>query len=164
MLNGSTLIQFEACDLRINGETYTNFEANISGRPYHPTTGLQVHEINTIDIPLSEFLKNLTLKHRTKLKAIHLVNNSLSWKIHFFGSFGTITIIGIGAAITFLFCSRRQANINVKFAPDKEKQIELVGLKSSTFEEKIHLKTIADEISTERQKEIETFINTPTPF
>lgn len=161
-LTGSFLIQFKTCDLRIGGETYTNFEMTIPGHAYNPTTGLRVHEANTIDTPSPDYLKNLTLEHRTKLEAVHLVNDSLSWKINLFGSFGTLSIIGIGALIVFLFCSSKSTNLSVKFTPTKEKQIEVIGLKTPTSAETIP--STSDELSAERKKEIEAFVNTPTPF
>ena len=77
-LNGSFLIQFEDCDIQINGELFSNFEAIIPGRPYHPTTGLLVTETDTLDSPPADYLQNLTLEHREKLEILKLENNSLT--------------------------------------------------------------------------------------
>lgn len=43
ILNGTYLIQFEQCSLRINGELYSSLEISIAGRSYIPTTGQLVH-------------------------------------------------------------------------------------------------------------------------
>lgn len=157
ILNGSFLIQFENCNLYINGELYANFETTIPGRPYHPTTGLLVQEINMIDTPPVEYLQNLTIAHRDQMEILHLQNNSLTWKLNLFGSFGATTVICIAIGISiFLYLSRRKntvTKVEVNIPGQNEEDIPLSETKPST-----------SELSEDRKKEIAAFINMPTPF
>lgn len=155
-LNGSFLIQFENCDLHINGEIYSNLETTISSKLYYPTTGLSVHETGIIDIPSPEYLQNLTLEHRDQLEILKLQNNSINWKFNIFGSLGlsTITLIIVGLAI-FLYTSRKtttEVKVNIPYPEDKE-SIPLPEIKPS-----------ASDPTEKKDKETETFINMPTPF
>lgn len=155
ILNGSYLIQFKNCNIRINGETYSNFEMTIPSKPYHPTTGLSVQEIGIIDTPSAEYLQNLTLEHRDKLEIIHLQNDSLKWRFSLFGSLGlsTIFLVITGLGI-FVYISRKNpTNIEINIPGQNEETIPLEETKTSTSE--------SSEI---RKKETETFINMPTPF
>lgn len=166
-LKGSFLIQFTQCNLHINGELYSNYETTIPGRTYYPTTGLRVNEIHTIDSPPAEYLQNLTIEHREKLRLLNLQNHSLSWKLNLFGSFGLSTVILIASSIAlFCYLSRRKhkTNVTVKFdkaaetimIKDLESSISTTGSKSIT--------TDSEELSDERKKELQTFLDAPTPL
>lgn len=155
-LNGSFLIHFEDCSLQVNGEYFSNFETVIPGRPYHPTTGLIVAEIDTIDSPPVDYLQNLTLEHRDQLEVLQLENNSLQWKINLFGSLGGFTVLSIVAILGIYIYISRKTVVNAQITiPSIEK-------------EDIALKEIgpfpSSELSDERKKEIESFINMPSPF
>lgn len=166
LLNGSFLIQFSQCNLHINGEQYSNFETTIPARTYFPTTGLRVNEIHIIDTPPAEYLQNLTIEHRDKLELLKLQNHSLTWKLHLFGSVGLSTVILIASSIAvfcYLFRRSHKTNVTVKF--DKEADtITMHDLepsssssgKSDTFE--------LEELSDERKKELQAFIDAPTPL
>lgn len=155
-LNGSFLIQFEECSLQINGEFYSNFETVIQGRPYHPTTGLRVTETDTLDSPPAEYLQKLTLEHRDQLETLQLQNNSLTWKLNIFGSLGGFTIFSVAAIIGIYFYLSRKTVVNAKIniSPTGKEEIAPVELEPSS----------SLELSEGRKKEIESFINTPTPF
>lgn len=59
-LTGTYLIRFEQCSLIIDGELYSNYENTLKSRPYLPTTGQLVQEINVIDAAPPEYTRNLT--------------------------------------------------------------------------------------------------------
>lgn len=162
-LNGSFLIQFEDCKISINGEPYMNFEATIPSRSYYPTTGLKVQEMSIIDTPPAEYLQNLTLEHRDHLDTLKLETNSLQWKINIFGSISsTILITGIAFGI-YLFISRRASNLNITLPPIKFRKDE----KDPDGTTNIPLEIIRedpDELPPERKREIEEFLNTPSPY
>ncbi|XP_052901607.1 uncharacterized protein LOC128309289, partial [Anopheles moucheti] len=98
-LNGSFIIQFENCSIKINDEIFSNTEVIIPRRSHHSTLGLIVNETSLEDNPPTEFLNNITLENRRILQTINLQNESLEFKLHLFGSIGTTTIVivtGIG--------------------------------------------------------------------
>ncbi|XP_055615421.1 uncharacterized protein LOC129761707 [Toxorhynchites rutilus septentrionalis] len=166
-LNGSFLIQFEGCTLRINGEFFSNFETILPGRPYHPTTGLIVTELDTLDSPPVEYLQNLTLEHRDELEILKLQSNSLTWKLHLFGSIGGFTVVSIIATIgVFLYLSRKTI-INAKFSiPSINKDDIILTETVSVSKNEIitNSKTQSSKLSAERENEIQSFIDMPSPF
>lgn len=149
-LKGSFLIQFEQCNLFINGELFANFETTITGQPYHPTTGLLVFETNIIDSPPVEYLKNLTLTHRDQLDSLRLQNNSLHWKLHLFGSLGASTVIltFIGIGVFLFLCRKPATKLEVKL-PNLDIPLKEINSESS-------------DLSEERKRKIESFLNMPT--
>ncbi|XP_021708059.1 uncharacterized protein LOC110678847 [Aedes aegypti] len=159
-LNGTYLIQFEQCSLRINGELYSNFEISIAGRAYMPTTGQLVHQINIIDAPPPEYLRNLTLEHRDKLEQIHLENRSLSWKFNVFGSIGlsTVSMIIIIIIVMLYFSKLSFTRINLEMP---KQEIPLKEL--ATAPEELSNES-SDELSDDRRREIESFVNMPSPY
>lgn len=168
-LNGSFLIQFDHCDLHINGELYTNYDITIPGRAYYPTTGLRVNEVHVIDEPPAEYLQKLTLEHREKLETLKLQNYSLSWKLNIFGSVGFSTVIIISSSIAvFCYLSRRKRQTNIKVTFDKNAEsIKMEGLEpssSSTSSESKSLTSDVEELSEARKKELQTFFNAPMPL
>lgn len=121
LLQGSFLIQFGKCSIYINGEEFANSETTIPVKSYHSTLGLIAAEVEVIDEPPAEYLKNLTLEHREHLRTINLQNNSLSWKINLFGSLSGIMFIVILAIVILCFIStRRNQKINIKMPPTIE--------------------------------------------
>ncbi|XP_055608772.1 uncharacterized protein LOC129756044 [Uranotaenia lowii] len=157
ILNGSFLIQFEQCNLRINGELYSNYEMTLPNNPYHPTTGLLVNEIGIIDSPTPEYLTNLTLSHRAKMDFIELQNQSLEWKFNLFGSFtGTlVTITIIYFAIRLVLSRRNSLQINIK--PEKIDETALTEISTEP-------ESSTKQLSEEKQNEIEKFLNVSTPY
>ena len=99
ILNGSFLIQFEKCEIQLDNDRYANFIMSMDTQSYRPTTGLDVSETDTIETLSTEFLVNLTLDHRKKLKHIYLTNSSFEWKTNIFGT------ISIGTFLTVITCS-----------------------------------------------------------
>lgn len=162
-LNGTFLIQFEQCSLHINGELHSNFEITIGGRPYLPTTGQLVQEINIIDTPPPEYLRNLTLEHRERLNQIHLQNHSLNWKLKVFGSIGLSTTIIIFSIIGILFYLSRTSFTKIKLElPKYSVNIPLSNFKATAPNDEIN--ESSDELSDERKKQIEQFVNTPSLY
>lgn len=166
MLNGTFLIQFEQCSLYIDGELYSNYDITIEGRPYLPTTGQLVQEINIIDAPSPEYIRNLTLEHREKLDQINLQNHSLSWKLNTFGSIGLSTIIIITMTIGFFFYFSRFSFTKIKLElPKYNKEIiQLSEIGTAAPKESTNKNESSDELSEERKKEIEQFVNAPSPY
>lgn len=160
ILNGTYLIQFEQCSLRINGELYSNFEITIEGRPYWPTTGQLVQEINIIDAPPPEYLRNLTLEHRDKLEKIHLENRSLSWKFNILGSIGLSTISMVIIIVFVMLFFSKFSFTRIKMELPKQ-GIPLKDLASAP--EDVTSES-SDELSDERKREIESFVNMPSPY
>lgn len=161
-LNGTFLIQFEECNLYINGELFSNFEITIGGRPYLPTTGQLVQELNIIDAPPPEYLRNLTLEHRDKLNLVHLQNHSLSWKLNIFGSIGLSTTVIITIIIGSLFYFSRASFTKIKLELPKT-NIPLSEVKTPSAGQMTHHSS-SNELSDERKKEIEQFVNTPSLY
>lgn len=165
-LNGSFLMQFTQCNLHINGELYSNYEYTIPGRAYYPTTGLRANEIQIIDAPPAEYLKNLTIEHREKLQTLNLQNHSLNWKLNLFGSFGLSTVVLITSSIAvfwYLFRYKPKTNVTVKF--DKEAEvITMNDLNSSSVIQNGLVTTDSEELSDERKKELQAFFDAPTPL
>lgn len=176
LLNGSFIIQFEKCSIRINGELYENIDFEIPGRPYLPTTGLIANSDFVIDEPPEEYLQNLTLEHRDTLKTLTLQNNSLTWKLHLFGSFGlTIPIVIILVTCVYCYLSRRQktdiivaynaTEEKVKIMDQEQEQPEQLNEKKEPAQTFVELPVESSpEISEQREKGIQSFLNTPTPF
>lgn len=163
-LNGSFLIQFEDCKVFINGELYTNYEVNLPKRPYYPTTGLKVHELSIIDSPPTEYLQNLTLEHRDHLDTLRLENNSLHWKLNIFGSLSSTLIIILFAIGLYIYLSTRPAKIKIQIPPIKFTRDQK---KPDEGNVNIPLEVIREdpnELSSERKREIEEFLNTPSPY
>lgn len=164
ILNGTYLIQFEQCSLIINGELYSNYEYTLKSRPYLPTTGQLVQEINIIDAPPPEYIRNLTLEHRQRLDQIHLESHSLSWKFNVFGSIGLSTIIIVIMTIGLLFYFSRFSftKINLELPKQEKEDIQLSELRATAPGE------LSDdplgELSDERKKEIDNFVNSPSPY
>lgn len=167
IINGSFLIQFEQCNLYINGEFYSNLEMITSGLSYHPTTGLIAWETATLDEPPAEYLQNLTLEHREKLKLIALRTNSLTWKINLFGSLGisTVTFVLIGIGV-FWYFSRTQNKMKIEIST-KEDTPALTTAPSTSASwttapsTPVPLTTVPP---TPTSKKMETYITTPTTF
>ncbi|XP_041776420.1 uncharacterized protein LOC121595976 [Anopheles merus] len=113
ILNGSYLIRFHNCNIFINGELFPSTEVSITGKPYISTLGLIAKEDGIRDEPSIEHLRNITLQHREKLHTISLVNNSLTWKLHIFGSIGLTTIVLITIAILYFITSIRRTKISL---------------------------------------------------
>lgn len=118
-LNGSYVIQFENCNVIINGEIYSNNEVIIHGKPFQSTAGINVEIGEIIHKPPFELIQTLTMQHREKLQKINLQNDSLSWKINIaFG--GTFTFIGVCAILTCLFFKFKKTTIKVTQAKQPE--------------------------------------------
>lgn len=169
LLNGSYLIQFEQCNLRLNGELYANAELKLPTRPYYPTTGLQVIEESILDRPPTEYLKNLTLQHRDKMQLISLQNKSLTWKINLFGSLGLTTIfLIIGAVIIVWYLSRKPAanKLFVSFHKEDDAELkEIINHEPPTALSTTDMPEVqTKEPAKDNQKEIEQFLNIPTPY
>ena len=119
VLNGSYVIQFENCNVIINGEIYSNNEVIIHGKPFQSTAGINVEIGEIKHKPPFELIQTLTMQHREKLQKINLQNDSLSWKINVaFG--GTFTLIGVCAILTCLFFNFKKTTIKMTQAKQPE--------------------------------------------
>lgn len=96
-LQGSFLIQFHHCTLRLNGEEYTNNNYEAQPQSFVPTTGLKVNPTKFINrLPL-ELLQEQHLEHRSHLVHLNLTTDNIHWKLNLFGwlSFGTLSTMTI---------------------------------------------------------------------
>lgn len=107
-LQGSFLIQFQHCTLKLNGEEYTNNNYEAQPQSFIPTTGLKVNPTKFINrLPL-ELLQEQHLEHRSNIAHLNLTTDNIHWKLNLFGwlSFGalstTTTIIILVAAFGVL--------------------------------------------------------------
>uniref|UniRef100_A0AAG5DRA1 Uncharacterized protein n=1 Tax=Anopheles atroparvus TaxID=41427 RepID=A0AAG5DRA1_ANOAO len=117
-INGSYVIQFQDCNVLINGELFSNTEVTINSLAYRSTTGLSIKETSIRDIPSIEYVSNLTLAQRKTLQDIKLESNSFSWKLNLFGSTSALTIIICMAVVAFFCISRnRQASFKIQVPP-----------------------------------------------
>ena len=166
-LNGSFLIQFTDCNIHIDGELYANSEITIPGRVYFPTTGLLASEIRVLDFPPAEYLQNLTIQHRDKLQLLNLQNHSLSWKLNLFGSLGLSTvflIICIMAVFCYFSRYNHKSDITVKFNKADEVITMEKPEQSFSIDKHTPLITKTKELSDERKKELQAFLDAPTPL
>ncbi|XP_049537182.1 uncharacterized protein LOC125952018 [Anopheles darlingi] len=147
ILKGSFLIQYHDCKLVIDGEEFENYDSIQSTNHYSPLTGLLVNVEQILDKPELEHLQSLAIEHRKTLKTLTLQNNSLSFKLNVFSSLGSAAILACGIALCTLFlrCNR----ISVKMTE---------AAKTSTSTE------TPPETSDKRRKELETYLDTPTPL
>lgn len=155
MLNGSYLIQFDNCQIRINGESYYNAEMELKvNSAYHPTTGQLAYERNIIESPSEEYLQNLTLEHRDKLQTLHLESNSLTWKINFFSSISSAALSIIFGIMIYIYLLNRKT-IKIKIPRAIHATTDRIELQESSAPPEINL--------TQDDKE-RNYINTPSAF
>lgn len=101
-LQGSFLIQFQNCTLRLNGEEYANNNFEAQPQSFIPTTGLKVNPTKFINqLPL-ELLQEQHLEHRSNIVHLNLTTDNINWKLNLFGwlSFGTSSTITIVIILT----------------------------------------------------------------
>uniref|UniRef100_A0AB38Z2D5 Envelope protein n=1 Tax=Chalana errantivirus TaxID=3078400 RepID=A0AB38Z2D5_9VIRU len=110
-LNGSFIIHMNNCSVRINGETYENMAPIVREKNAQSIVGITISEESLIDEPPQEFLKNLTLLHRDKLKLMHLTTNSIEWKTNIFGSFSILSVLSV---IIIIYCISQKKTTVVK--------------------------------------------------
>ncbi|XP_062554637.1 LOW QUALITY PROTEIN: uncharacterized protein LOC134219787 [Armigeres subalbatus] len=120
LLNGSFLIQYSNCTVKLDDEEYANSDMEI--QPFIPTTGIKVSPTILINnIPL-QYLQEMHLEHRNQIDHLNLTTNNLHWKLHMFGwltSLSTtviiICILGLYIAIIFkIFSWRKHLTLNTK--------------------------------------------------
>ncbi|XP_062551054.1 LOW QUALITY PROTEIN: uncharacterized protein LOC134216039 [Armigeres subalbatus] len=120
LLNGSFLIQYSNCTVKLDDEEYANSDMEI--QPFIPTTGIKVSPTILINnIPL-QHLQEMNLEHRNQIYHLSLTTNNLHWKLHMFGwltSLSTtviiICILGLIIAIIFkIFSWRKHLTLNTK--------------------------------------------------
>ncbi|EAT36618.1 AAEL011305-PA [Aedes aegypti] len=103
-LQGSFLIQFQQCTLKLDNEEYDNSVYEAQPQSFIPTTGLKVTPVKLINrLPL-ELLQEQHLEHRDNIAHLNLTSNNIHWKVNLFGwlsfgSFSTLMIIIIIAII-----------------------------------------------------------------
>lgn len=112
-INGSYIVQFQDCNVLINGELFSNTDVTINPTSYRSTIGLSIKESFVRDIPTIEYVSNLTLAHRDALENIKLETHSFQWKLNLFGSTSGITLVIITAIAAF-FCIFRNRQPSVK--------------------------------------------------
>lgn len=117
VLNGSYVIQFENCNIIINGEIYSNNEVTIPGKPFKSTAGINIDKGEIEHKPPLQLIQKLTIEHREKLQSINLQNDSLRWKINVFG--GTFAFICLCAFIICLFFHFKRTTIKVNMTQAK---------------------------------------------
>ncbi|XP_062556363.1 uncharacterized protein LOC134221185 [Armigeres subalbatus] len=96
-LQGSFLIQFQQCTLKLDDEEYANHKYDAQPHSFIPTTGLKVTPVKFINrLPL-ELLQEQHLEHRDNIAHLNLTTESIHWKINLFGwlSFGTFSTLTI---------------------------------------------------------------------
>ncbi|XP_050072604.1 uncharacterized protein LOC126560690 [Anopheles maculipalpis] len=115
VLNGSYVIQFENCNIIINGEIYSNNEVTIPGKPFKSTAEINIDKSEIEHKPPLQLIQKLTIEHREKLQSINLQNDSLRWKFNVFG--GTFAFICLCALIICLFFHFKRTTIKTNFIP-----------------------------------------------
>lgn len=108
-LQGSFLIQFSGCTINLNGEEYTNLNAEGHATSFIPTTGLKVNATETINRMPLEYLQILHLNHREHLEKLNLTTTNIHGSLQIFkwlsfGSFSVTTIIIFG--IIFIWVTK----------------------------------------------------------
>lgn len=96
-LQGSFLIQFQQCTLKLDEEEYANRNYDVQPQSFIPTTGLKVTPVKFINrLPL-ELLQEQHLEHRDNIAHLNLTTDNIHWKINLFGwlSFGTFSTLTI---------------------------------------------------------------------
>lgn len=96
-LQGSFLIQFQNCTLKLNGEEYANNNYEAQPQSFIPTTGLKVNPTKFINrLPL-ELLQEQHLEQRSTIAHLNLTTDNIHWKLNLFGwlSFGTMSTLTI---------------------------------------------------------------------
>lgn len=112
-LNGSYLIIFEQCTVKINGQLYINDETSITKYSYFPTTGISVKEKDLIDTLPIQYLQNITLHQREQLEKVNL--SSRSWIFGVVGSLSVPMVILlslIGKTVYFRY-RQRQSRVDI---------------------------------------------------
>lgn len=94
-LQGSYLIQFSGCTIRLNNEEYANSNADVPARLYLPTTGLMVTPSKIINKMPLEYLQEFNLEQRSHIEHLNLTTNNIHWKLHLVGwlSFGALSTV-----------------------------------------------------------------------
>ena len=94
-LQGSFLIQFHDCTLKLNGEEYTSNYVEAQPQSFIPTTGLKVNATKFINRIPFELLQEQHLEQRNHIDHLNLTTRNIHWKLNLFGwlSFGTLSTI-----------------------------------------------------------------------
>ncbi|XP_055631406.1 uncharacterized protein LOC129771618 [Toxorhynchites rutilus septentrionalis] len=106
-LQGSFLIQFSGCTIHLNGEEYTNLDAEGPATSFIPTTGLKVNATEIIYRMPLDYLQKLHLNHREHLHKLNLTTTNIhgslrTFKWISFGSFSVTTLIILGIIFTLV--------------------------------------------------------------
>lgn len=150
-LQGSYLIQFSRCTIKLNNEEYTNINADIPLKLYIPTTGLTVTPTKIMDKMPLQYLQDFNLEHRNHIEYLNMTTDNLHWKLHLFSwfSFGTLSTLALVYIVvltvrTALSLSNRATRISISGEMNKES--------TSTSKPTITTKTRQDENKDHRIK------------
>ncbi|XP_055624672.1 uncharacterized protein LOC129778992 isoform X1 [Toxorhynchites rutilus septentrionalis] len=118
-LQGSFLIQYSNCTLKLDDEEYVN--TNMEIQPFIPTTGLKVNPTKLFNhIPL-EHLQELHMEQRNHITHLNLTAENLHWKLHFLGWIASvisstllICILGSSIIIVLKFAAWKTLLTNSK--------------------------------------------------
>lgn len=151
-LQGSFLIQFSGCTIKLNNEEYANSNTDVSPKLYLPTTGLTVIPSKVINKMPLQYLQDFNLEHRSNIEHLNLTTNNIHWKLHLFtwlsfGSISTITLwlLAVFGAKTVLPClSRTSTHFRLQGRPNNRNTVtedptELATSRPTQDENSIHI-------------------------
>lgn len=109
-LQGSYLIQFSGCTIKLNGEEYSNSNTDLPARLYLPTTGIMVTPSKIINKMPLQYLQEFNLEHRSHIEHLNMTADNLHWKLHLvgwlsFGTLSTVILILLAALVTWTVLS-----------------------------------------------------------
>lgn len=121
-LQGSYLIQFSGCTIKLNNEEYSNSNVDVSPKLYLPTTGLTVTPSKVINKMPLEYLQDFNLEHRSHIEHLNMTTDNIHWKLHLvgwlsFGTLSTVIIILLAAVITWTVLSFLPCKSKTLWAP-----------------------------------------------